>query len=338
MSTSFTFIDDAITIPYRGLDSSDSITLSESVNPLISAPTVDSITLTEILSLFADLDIYDSAALEDQLKLITFEQVDSANFSDLTGSIILSGLNEHLNLGEFVSAALGVSDSGNLVETPEIGLLVEDPISVLDSINKITLAQTDAIQATEFLLAISTFVDAFDLDNSFVQFSQFITADSPGTDHLHWNDEFDYQFIQTTLATEDDSVVVELTANIEIPVIDSANVSEFIELFLAGTDSFSGTDHLTSLNVSASSQDEFIYEEFFELVKNINSADDPATLSETKQLNVNASGVQNITLEEQVSIVVYVADSGNLVENVNSAYTETKKEETNEIPLPSFIL
>jgi hypothetical protein len=28
----------------------------------------------------------------------------------------------------------------------------------------------------------------------------------------------------------------------------------------------------------------------------------------------------------------------NLVENVNSVYTETKKEETNEIPLPSFIL
>jgi hypothetical protein len=135
---------------------------------------------------------------------------------------------------------------------------------------------------------------------------------------MHWNDEFDYQFIQTTLSSIDDPIVSENIPNIEIPLIDSANVSEFISLSLVGIDSLSIVDALSSLTIAATSQDQFIYQELLDLSTDTN-ATDSSSITDNRNLEVNAVGNQPITFGEQVSITISVADSGNLTEIIQNS-------------------
>lgn len=311
----FTFIDDAVTIPFKSVASSDSVVLSESIAPFVFEPRTDSLTFTEAITLNADLNLYDSVTATDRFESIVFEQFDTSSFIDSIGPLSISGPHEHLYVGESVNAALEATDSGSVQETPEIGIFIDDSITASEFINEIAFAQTDTAQATDLLVTLSTFVETFDVDSTFAEYDLFITADPPGTDHLHWNDEFDYQFIATTLSTLDDPVISELTPSIEIPVVDSANVSEFIQLSLVGSDEIFNTDQLVSLIVNTPSDDQFIYQELFELITDTNSLDS-LSITDASFLTVNAVGTQLISFTESVSITVSVADSGNLKEIV----------------------
>ena len=318
----FVFDDDAITIPYKSVTSSDSVTFSESINPFVFEPRLDSAVFAEALTLSVDINLFDSAIVTDQFESITFDQIDSASITDLIGSVSVSGAQDNISVGEAISTSLESLDSGLAQDTAEIGVFIEDSISVSDFINNIAFAQTDEAQATDILSSLSTFVEAFDLDEIFLEYDFFVTADPPGTDHLNWNDEFDNQLIQVSLSSEDDPIVTELTPDIAIPVIESIVVSEFIELSLIGSDNLAITDALSSLIVAVSSEDQFIYQELFELTTDTNVTDS-AILSDAKELSVNAFGTQNITFGENVSITVSVADSGNLTEVVANAIAQS---------------
>lgn len=318
----FTFLDDAVTIPFKNVESSDSATFSESIAPFVFEPRTDSLTFADAITLSVDLTLFDSATVTDQFESITFEQLDSASITDLIGPVSVSGPQDNISVAEAISTSLESLDSGLAQDTAEIGVFIEDSISVSEFINDIAFAQTDEAQATDILSSLSTFVEAFDLDEIFLEYDFFVTADPPGTDHLNWNDEFDNQLIQVSLSSEDDPVVTELTPDIAIPVIESIVVSEFIELSLIGSDNLAITDALSSLIVAVSSEDQFIYQELFELTTDTNVTDS-AILSDAKELNVNAFGTQNITFGENVSITVSVADSGNLTEVVANAIAQS---------------
>lgn len=318
----FTFIDDAVTIPFKSVASSDSAVLSESISPFVFEPRIDSVTFTETIALTADLNLYDSATAIDRFESIAFEQFDAISFADSIGPLSVSGPHDHLYVGESVSAALEASDSTTLADTVAIGVFIEDSIIVSDTVNSISFAQSDQLTATDALVAISTFVSTFDLDQTYIEFSGFVIADPPGFDHMHWNDEFNHQFIATTLSTVDDPIVSENTPDIGIPVVDSANVSEFIQISLAGSDQLFNTDQLLSLTINATSEDQFIYQELFELTADVN-VNDALNITDASLLAVNAFGTQSITFGESVSISVSVSDSGNLTEIVANAFTQS---------------
>lgn len=317
----FTFIDDAVTIPFKNVSSSDSAVLSESIAPFVFEPRSDGLTFADNINLFVTLDLLDSASLSEA-QALSFEGIDSATANEFINSISIAGPHEHFYVGDVKNIFLSGSDSATASEAVEIGVFIEDSAVVSDFINSIALAQSDQIAATDALISISTFVDTFDLDNTFAEHNEFITADPPGFDHMHWNDEFDYQFIATTLSTFDDPVLSEDIPNIKIPVVDSANVSEFIQISLAGSDQLFNTDQLLSLTINATSEDQFIYQELFELTADVN-VNDALNITDASLLAVNAFGTQSITFEENVSITVSVADSGNLTEIVANAFTQS---------------
>lgn len=314
----FTFDDDAITIPFKNVESFDSAILSEVIAPFVFEPRLDSLSFADAIALSVDLNLFDFATVTDSFDSITFEQFDSASIADAIGPIFISGPHEHLYVGEAVNAALNVNDDGTLQEETQIGPLVEDTISVSEFINQIAFAKTDEIQATDLLITLSTFVETFDLDNTFAEYDEFVVADPPGFDHMHWNDEFDYQFIATTLSSLDDPVLSEDIPDIGIPVVDSINVFEFINLSLVGADQILSTDQLTSLTINATSNDQFIYQEEFELIADVNSSE-LLSVTDTSLLTVSAVGTQSITFGESVSITVSVADSGNLTETIRNS-------------------
>lgn len=318
----FTFIDDAVTIPFKNVESSDSATLSESIAPFVFEPRTDSLTFAEAITLSVDLTLFDSATATDKFESITFEQFDAATFADSIGPISILGPHDHVYVGETVSAALNASDSASVEDAVIIGVFIEDSITASEFINDIAFAQTDQAQATDVLTTLSTFVNTFDLDQTYIDFSGFVTANPPGFDHMHWNDEFDYQFIATTLSSSDDPILLEATPNIEILLVESISVSEFASLSLVESDNLTITDALKSLTISVSSQDEFVYQELFELTTDTNVTDS-VTVSDAKDLDVNALGTQNITFGENVSITVSVIDSGNLTEIVSNVLTQS---------------
>lgn len=313
----FTFIDDAVTIPFKNVSSSDSAVLSESIAPFVFEPRFDSLTFADNINLFVTLDLLDSASLSEA-QALSFEGIDSATANEFINSISIAGPHEHFYVDDVKNIFLSGSDSATASETIEIGVFIEDSAVVSDFVNSIALAQSDQIAATDALISISTFVSTFDLDQTFIEFEGFVVADPPGFDHMHWNDEFDYQFIATTLATLDDPVISEGIPNIEIPVVDSGNVSEFIQLSLVGSDQLFNTDQLLSLTISATSSDQFVYQEEFELIADVNSSD-ALSITDASLLTVSAIGIQPITFGESVSITVSVADSGNLTEIVQNS-------------------
>ena len=318
----FTFVDDAVTIPFKNVESSDSAILSESIAPFVFEPRIDSLVFADAITLSVDLTLFDSATVTDQFESITFEQIDSASITDLIGPVSVSGPQDNIFVEEAISTSLESLDSSSVQDTAEIGIFIEDSISVSDAVNFISFTQSDQLTTTDSLVAISTFVSTFDLDQTYIDFSGFVTADPPGFDHMHWNDEFDNQLIQVSLSSEDDPIVTELTPNIAIPVIELITISEFIELSLIGSDNLAAVDILDSLIVAIYSEDQFVYQELFELTTDTNVADS-ATLSDAKELNVNGFGTQNITFGENVSITVSVADSGNLTEIVANAVAQS---------------
>ena len=318
----FVFDDDAITIPYKSVTSSDSVALSESINPFVFEPRLDSAAFAEALTLSVDINLFDSAIVTDQFDSITFDQFDSAAFAESIGPLSVDGPHEHIYVGETVNAALESTDSGSAQDFVETNVFIEDSITLSEFVNDIAFAQTDAAQATDALIAISTFVSTFDLDQTYIEFSGFITADGPGLDHMHWGDDFDYQFIATTLSTTDDPIVSEDIPNIEIPLLESLTVSEFISLSLIGNDSLAVADALASLTIFAASQDEFIYQELFELTTDTNVSEVIAA-TDASLLTVDAVGNENIALGEFISIAVSVADSGNLTEIVANAVAQS---------------
>lgn len=318
----FVFDDDAVLIPYKTVTSTDSATVTESVNSFVFEPRLDSLAFTENINLSVELNLFDSLIVSDQFESITFEHFDSASISDTISPLTISGPHDHLYVGESVNAALEASDSTTFADTATIGVFIEDSITVSDAVNFISFSQSDQLTATDALVAISTFVSTFDLDQTYIDFSGFVTADPPGFDHMHWNDEFDYQFIATTLSTLDDPIVSEDTPDIGIPVVDSANVSEFIQISLAGSDQLFNTDQLLSLTINATSKDQFIYQELFELTADIN-VNDALNITDASLLAVNAFGTQSITFGESVSISVSVSDSGNLTEVVQNSLSNS---------------
>ena len=318
----FVFDDDAITIPYKSVTSSDSVALSESIDPFVFEPRLDSVVFAEALTLSVDINLFDSAIVTDQFGSITFEQLDSVSITDLIGPVSVSGPQDNISVVEAISTSLESLDSGLAQDTAEIGVFIEDSISVSEFINDIAFAQTDEAQATDILSSLSTFVEAFDLDEAFLEYDFFVTTDSPGTDHLNWNDEFDNQLIQVSISSEDDPIVTELTPDIAIPVIESIVVSEFIELSLIGSDNLAITDALNSLIVAVSSEDQFIYQELFELTTDTNVSEVIAA-TDASLLTVDAVGNENIALSEFISIAVSVADSGNLTEIVANAVAQS---------------
>jgi len=318
MSTNFTFIDDAITIPYKSVQSSDSVTFSESIASFIIEPPFDSASFAEKVTLDVNLDLSDSALASDTVLSITFDSVDSATIQDFIGTFIITVPDETIHFTDKISISLVSEDSSSFADVATIEIFIEDSLTLSDFVNSIALRQSDEVAATDLVQSISTFVQSIDLDQTFIEFSGFITADGPGLDHMHWNDEFDYQFIQTTLSSIDDPIVSENIPNIEIPLIDSANVSEFISLSLVGIDSLSIVDALSSLTIAATSQDQFIYQELLDLSTDTN-ATDSSSITDNRNLEVNAVGNQPIMFGEQVSITISVADSGNLTEIIQNS-------------------
>jgi len=313
----FTLEDDTILIPYKSVESSDSATLSESIAPFVFEPRFDSLSFADSINLNVTANLADSANVSEQIS-IAFEHIDSIAVTESIGPLTIAGPHDHIYVADSINVSLSSSDSTLFEEAVTIGTFIEDSITLSDFVNSIALRQSDEVAATDLVQSISTFVQSIDLDQTFIEFSAFIYADPPGKDHLHWNDEFDYQFIQTTLSSIDDPIVSEDIPNIEIPLIDSANVSEFISLSLVGIDSLSIVDALSSLTIAATSQDQFIYQELFDLSTDTN-ASDSSSITDNRNLEVNAIGNQPITFGEQVSITVSVADSGNLTEIIQNS-------------------
>jgi hypothetical protein len=277
----FIFNDDLITVPYKNVESSDSATLSDKI--------------------FVAFESFDSLIAEEFI------------------NIFVQGPHDHLYINDDIkSISLESSDSGEIQEIVIISLSVEDSIILSEFIENISLAVAEENHFIDIVSNISTFIDTFDLDQTYIEFSGFITADGPGLDHMHWNDDFDYQFIATTLSTVDDLIVSESIPDIAIPVVDASSVSEFISLSLVGIDALSVVDVISSIETTASSQDNFIYEEFFELLADLVSTDE-FTETEFSSIEANAIGLQEIAFEEKVSIEVSVSDSSNLVEIIKNS-------------------
>lgn len=312
----FVFDDDAVLIPYKTITSTDSATVTESVNPFVFEPRSDSLVFADNIDLSTTTNLVDSASVSEEISL-ALEITDSLALSEFVNNIEIIGPHEHLYINDFVNISLENADTATLEDTNEIGVSIEDTLTVSDAVEVISFAQSDELTATDALIAISALVDTFDLDQTFIEFEGFVVADPPGFDHMHWNDEFDYQFIATTLSTLDDPVLSEDIPNIEIPVVDSANVSEFIELSLVASDDLSVSDILLSLTIEATSEDQFIYQEVLELTTDTNVFDD-ITITDTGLLTVDAVGNENIALGESVSITVSVLDTANLTETIQN--------------------
>lgn len=338
----FVFNNNIVLILYKTITSSDSATFSEfnvieeielkiavdsfvvaeKIELFISNIAIDSFVVAEKIISYADINLFDSATVTDQFDSITFEQFDSSAFVESIGLLSVDGPHEHIYFEETVNNfALESMDSGSAQDVAEVGVFIEDSITLSDFVNNIAFAQTDAAQATDALIAISAFVSAFDLDQTYLEFSGFITADGPGLDHIHWDDDFDYQFI-ATLSTVDDPIVSENISNIEISLLESLTVSESISLSLIGNDNLALVDTLGFLTIFVASQDEFIYQELFELTTNTNVSEVIAA-TDASLLTVDVVGNENIALDELISITISIADSGNLTEIVANAFAES---------------
>jgi len=318
----FTLEDDTILIPYKSVESSDSAILSESIAPFVFEPRFDSLSFADLINLNVTANLFDSANVSEQIS-IAFEHIDSIAVTESIGPLTIAGPHDHIYVADSINVSLNSSDSTLFEEAVTIGTFIEDSITLSDFVNSIALRQSDEVAATDLVQSISTFVQSIDLDQTFIEFSGFITADGPGLDHMHWGDDFDYQFIATTLSTVDDPIIVsEDISNIEIRLLESLTVSEFISLSLIGNDSLAIADALASLTIFAVSQDEFIYQELFELTTDT-SVSEVIAATDASLLTVDAVGNENIALSEFISIAVSVVDSGNLTEIVANAVVQS---------------
>lgn len=312
----FTFIDDAVTIPFKNVSSSDSAVLSESIAPFVFEPRSDTLIFADNINLSTTTSIVDSASVSEASSL-ALRITDSLTLSEFVDNINIIGPHEHLYVDDFINISLKNADSATFEDTIETGVFTEDTLTVSDAVKVISFAQLDELTATDALIAFSALVDTFDVDNTFAEYNEFITADPPGFDHMHWNDELDYQFIETTISSLDDPVLSEDIPNIEIPLVDSANISEFIKLSLVASDELSILDALSSLTIEATFEDQFIYQEIFELTTDTNVFDD-ITTTDIGLLTVDVVGNENIALGEFVSITVSVSDTANLTETIQN--------------------
>lgn len=316
----FTFDDDVVAFPFKNIESSDSAVFAESISPFVFEPRTDSLSFLDNINLSVDLNLSDSLSFSDQIEPVTFSNSDSLTITDSINPIVLSGPHDHLYVADITNVSLSGFDAATFEDAPLIGIFVEDSALLSEFINSISFAKFESLLATDSLISISAIVDTFDLDQTFIEFEGFVVADPPGFDHMHWNDEFDYQFIATTLATLDDPVVSEDIPNVLIPLVDSANVNEFISLALVGAESLSAADNLLSLTISATSEDQFVYQENFELSIDINAIEN-ISITDTALLNVNVAGQQQIAFSESTSITVFVADSAKLTEKISNSLT-----------------
>ena len=196
----FVFDDDAVVIPYKNVASSDSAILNESISPFVFEPRSDSLVFADNIDLSTTTSLVDSASVSEEISL-ALEITDSLALSEFVDNIEIIGPHEHLYINDFVNVSLENADSATFEDTNEIGVSIEDTLTVSDAVEVISFAQSDELTVTDALIAISALIDTFDLDNTFAEYNEFITADPPGFDHMHWNDELDYQFIETTISS-----------------------------------------------------------------------------------------------------------------------------------------